>query len=104
MTMERNNSDSFNPSECASITNSSLTHSGNLPLISSVALPMRDGSPVEREKMVSWESLAVASLWIRCSGAVADELRALADELVTIVQPAVVVASAGIGSSGQISQ
>lgn len=102
--MSRSNSDSVNPQEWANCPKAHLTSSGTLVLTSAVALPMRAGSPVEREKMVSWESLAVASLWIRCSGVVADELRALADELVTIVQPAVVVASAGIGSSGQISQ
>jgi hypothetical protein len=48
---------------------------------------MRAGSPVEREKMASWESLAVASLWQHCSGVVAADLRALADELVAIGQP-----------------
>lgn len=79
--MSRNNSDSVNPQEWANCENAHLTSSGTLVFTSAVALPMRAGSPVEREKMASWESLAVAALWMHCSGVVAAELRALADEL-----------------------
>jgi acetylornithine deacetylase/succinyl-diaminopimelate desuccinylase-like protein len=42
---------------------------------------MRAGKPVERENVAAWASMAVASVWIRCAVAVADELRARADEL-----------------------
>lgn len=84
MTQDRSNSDSVKPTECARLTKSSLTHSGSLHFASAVALPMNDGSPVEREKAIPWELLAVASMWSRCSGVVAAELRGWADEVVGV--------------------
>lgn len=81
MTCKRTHSDSDIPKACDTLVTSALTSNGNLVLQSSVAFPMRAGNPVERENMLSWESLAVASLWMHCSGVVAADLRALADEL-----------------------
>lgn len=106
MTCKRTHSDSVMPKACDTLDTSALTSNGNFVLQSSVALPMRAGNPVERENnMPSWEAMAVASLWIRCSAVVAAELRSMADELVqVIVQPSTEADSDGAGSSGQISQ
>ena len=87
MTCKRTHSDSVIPSECEIRITSDLTENGSFVLQSSVALPMRTGSPVEREKAIPWEVSAAASMWARCSGVVAAELRGWADE-VAGVKPA----------------
>lgn len=82
--MSLSSSDSVRPQECANCPNANLTSSGSFVLQSSVAFPIEAGSPVEREKAIPWEVSAVASMWARCSGVVAAELRGWADEVVGV--------------------